>query len=327
MQPFAYSRASSVAEAIAAAAQGARYLAGGTNLLDLMKADVEAPARLVDITRLPLASIEALDGGGLRIGALVRNADCANHPAVRTRYPLLSRALLSGASAQLRNMATVGGNLLQRTRCHYFVDVAFAACNKRSPGSGCAAREGHHRQHAIFGASPLCIATHPSDMAVALAALEAVIEVQGPVGTRRLAMEDFHRLPKDTPERDHTLAPGEIIVAIELAPSGFARHWHYVKVRDRASYAFALVSAAVALEIEEGAVRTARIALGGVAHKPWRARESEALLAGKPLDRAAIRQAADASVEGARPLSGNAFKVELTRRAVRRALQQAGGVA
>jgi xanthine dehydrogenase YagS FAD-binding subunit len=323
VRPFTYRRAESVEQAIDAAKHGARYLAGGTNLLDLMKGDVESPEAIVDIRRLPLDGLEVLENGVLRIGALVRNSDCANHPAVRANHPLLSRALLSGASAQLRNMATVGGNLLQRTRCHYFVDPAFVECNKRTPGSGCAAREGFHRQHAIFGASPACIATHASDMAVALAALEAVVEVRGPAGMRRLAMDDFLRLPKESPERDHNLAPAEMIVAIELPPPRFARHWHYLKIRDRASYAFALVSVAVGLEIDGGIVRTARIALGGVAHKPWRAREAESLLAGRPLDPATFEAAGEASIAGARALRDNAFKLPLARRSVVRALREA----
>jgi xanthine dehydrogenase YagS FAD-binding subunit len=283
--------------------------------------------RLVDINRLPLAQVTETAGGGVRIGAMVRNSDCANHPLVRDRYPLLSQAFLAGASPQLRNMASVGGNLLQRTRCSYFYDTAFAACNKRSPGSGCAARDGFNRMHAILGASPQCIATHPSDMAVALAALDAVIEAIGPRGARRIAFADFHRLPGDTPQRDTNLEPDELIVAVELPPSPFGARSHYLKVRDRASYAFALVSVAAALDMRDGTVRGARIAMGGVAHKPWRATEAERALEGRRLDEGSIAGAARASVAGAKPHRHNAFKVELAQRAVERALRVAGGVA
>jgi xanthine dehydrogenase YagS FAD-binding subunit len=325
---FAYQRADRVEEALAAIAKpGAKLLAGGTNLLDLMKGDVESPDRLVDIGKLPLGEIVALPDGGLRIGALVRNSDAANHALVRQRYPVLAQALLAGASPQLRNMASVGGNLMQRTRCHYFYDVAFPACNKRVPGTGCAAREGHNRIHAIFGASTECIATHPSDMAVALAALDAIVEARGPAGTRRIPIAEFHRLPGTTPERDTNLSARELIVAVELPRSPFAAHSHYLKVRDRASYAFALVSVAAALEERDGTVSDARIVLGGVAHKPWRVERAERLLAGRRLDSVAIEAAAAAAIEGARPLRDNAFKVELARRAVAQALRTAGGQA
>jgi xanthine dehydrogenase YagS FAD-binding subunit len=327
---FAYVRADSVDAAIDAA-RGAdvRYIGGGTNLLDLMKGGVEHAGTLVDITRLgELARIENTEGGGLRIGALVRNSDLASHPEIRRRYPLLSAALLAGASQQLRNMATTGGNLLQRTRCHYFVDTGFAACNKRKPGSGCAAIGGVNRQHAILGASDACIATHPSDMAVALAALDASVRVRGPNGERTIAFEDFHRLPGDTPERDTNLAPGELITAVELPANGFARHWDYLKIRDRASYAFALVSVAAALDVGDGGtIRDARIALGGVAHKPWRARETEKKLVGSKLTDASLADAAREAVAGAKPYSGNAFKVKLAPAAIERAVRNAEGLA
>jgi len=323
VNPFAYVRAERVEDAVAAGGADVRFLAGGTNLVDLMKNRVEQPAAIVDITRLPLARIVETQDGGLSIGALVTNADCANDARVRTRYPLLSRALLSGASPQLRNMATTGGNLLQRTRCGYFMDPAFPACNKRSPGSGCGALDGHNRMHAILGASPQCIATHPSDMAVALAALEAVVVVRSPRGERRIPMEEFHRLPGDRPERDTTLAPGELIVAVELPSAGFAERSAYLKVRDRASYAFALVSAAVALDVHDGTIREARVALGGVAHKPWRARETERLLTGARLDADVFARAAKVCVAGAQPRRENAFKIELAPRTVERALQLA----
>jgi xanthine dehydrogenase YagS FAD-binding subunit len=320
MQSFAYERPDRVEAALGAMGANTRFLAGGTNLLDLMKVRVELPVRIVDINRLPLAQVQDARDGGLVIGALVRNSDCAVHPMVKSRYPLLSQALLSGASPQLRNMATMGGNLLQRTRCAYFMDIGNARCNKREPGSGCAAREGHHRNHAILGASDHCIATHPSDMAVALAALEAIVVVRGPDGERRIPMEDFHRLPGDTPHVDTNLEPGELILAIELPPGPFARHARYLKVRERASFAFATVSVAAALDIRDDVVRAARIVLGGVAHKPWRVREAEEALVGKPLDDAALEAAAEACVAGARPLPENRYKVALARAAVKRAL-------
>lgn len=328
MQAFSYMRAQGVDEAVVAMREPhSRFIAGGTNLLDLMKGDVERPTLLVDITRLPLADVTETAEGGLRIGALVRNSDLANHAAVRQRYPLLSQALLSGASPQLRNMATVGGNLLQRTRCYYFTDAAFPACNKRLPGSGCGARDGVNRIHAIFGASEQCVATHPSDMCVALAALDAMVEVKSESGTRQLRFADFHRLPSDTPERDTNLRRDELIVAVILPRSSFAANSYYLKVRDRASYAFALVSVAAALRIDDGRVADSRIVLGGVAHKPWRVNAAERALIGKPLDAASIAAACDAAADGAKPLRDNAFKVALTRRAVDRALHSAGGMA
>jgi xanthine dehydrogenase YagS FAD-binding subunit len=326
MQAFVYLRPTSLDEALAAGRDpNTRYLAGGTNLLDLMKGYVEQPTRLVDINRLPLGEVIELPGGGLRIGALVKNSDLANDLLIRERYPLLAQALVSGASPQLRNMATVGGNLLQRTRCGYFTDAAFGQCNKRMPGTGCGAREGSNRMHAIFGASDQCIASNPSDMAVALLGLDATVLLRGTRGDGRIALADFHRLPGTTPQQDNNLEPGDLITAIELPPSRFAAHSHYLKVRDRASYAFALVSVACALEMSGGRVTDARIVLGGVAHKPWRASAAERQLVGSRLEPGAVESAARASVEGARPYRDNAFKVALTERAVARAVRTAGG--
>jgi xanthine dehydrogenase YagS FAD-binding subunit len=325
MRAFDYVRAERIDDAVAAlTGANTRCLAGGTNLLDLMKGYVEQPTRLIDITRLPLRDIESLPDGGLRIGALVRNSDLANDANVRARYPLLAQALVSGASPQLRNMATVGGNLLQRTRCHYFTDVGFTSCNKRTPGSGCAAREGSNRIHAILGASEHCIATHPSDMCVALAALDAVVETQSAAGARRIPMSEFHRLPGDTPERDTELRQGELITGVALPPSAFAGHSRYLKVRDRASYEFALVSVAAGLDIRGNTVRDARIVLGGVAHKPWRATAAEQVLVGHALDDSALAAAGKAATQGARPYRDNAFKVTLAERAVLRAVREAG---
>jgi len=303
---------------------GATFIAGGTNLLDLMQGHVINPMHLVDITRLEgLAQVHALPDGGLRIGALVSNAATAEHEWVRSRYPLLAEALLAGASPQLRNMATVGGNLLQRTRCPYFYDLGFAHCNKRQPGSGCDALEGFNRNLAILGASEQCVATNPSDMNVALAALDAMVQVISPRGPRQVPLRDLHRLPGDTPERDSNLAPGEIIVAVDLPRSPFARHSHYLKLRDRASYAFALVSVAAALHMEGDVVQDVRLALGGVAAKPWIVEEAPGLLAGKPLSAANLAVVAEAGLRGARPLAGNAFKVDLAKRAIVRALTTA----
>jgi len=311
------------------AAGAAKFIAGGTNLLDLMKENVMRPARLVDINPLALSDIEATAGGGLRLGALARNADTAYDPLVAARYPLLSAAILAGASPQIRNMASNGGNLLQRTRCHYFYDAG-VPCNKRAPGSGCPAVSGLARQHAILGASELCIATHPSDMCVALRALDAVVLVQSPRGGRAIAFEDFHRLPGDRPDMDTTLAHDELITHLELpAPApGFAAHSAYLKLRERASYAFALVSVAAMLDMDDGGVvRAARIALGGVAHKPWREPEAEALLVGQPASEALFAQAAERLLQGARPQGvgpgSNAFKIAMAQRAVVRALQTA----
>jgi xanthine dehydrogenase YagS FAD-binding subunit len=323
MTPFTYVRVADVAGALEQGrAENARFLAGGTNLVDLMKEGVERPGGLVDISRLPLDAIEDLGDGGLRLGALATNASTAYHPAVEKRYPLLASAILAGASPQLRNAATNGGNLNQRTRCYYFYDIA-TACNKRQPGSGCGAIGGVNRIHAILGASEHCIATYPSDMAVALAALKAEVRVTGPKGDRTIAFADYHRLPEDEPWRDNVLAPGELVTAIDLPPEGFAENYTYLKIRDRLSYAFALVSAAVALRLDGGRIEEARIALGGVAHKPWRVPAAEELLHGEaPSDRAFTR-VADAVLAGAVGQGGNDFKIELARRTIIRALRQA----
>lgn len=322
MQAFSYQRATDVPSAVAAGQQpGARYIGGGTNLLDLMKSGVERPVALIDISRLPLAAIDDTPDGGLSIGALASNSDVADHPAVRTRFPLLSQALVAGASGQLRNMATIGGNLLQRTRCYYFVDPAFTSCNKRLPGSGCGALEGHNRIHAIVGATDTCIAVNPSDMNVALAALDATVRVAGAGGERRIAFADFHRLPGSAPERDTTLGHGELIVAIELPPAPrLAARSTYLKIRDRASYAFALVSVAAAVDVAAGKVADVRVALGGIAHKPWRAREVEAALRGRPLTADRIAAAARLAVPDARGFRDNVFKIDLARNAIARAL-------
>ncbi|HEY2713322.1 MAG TPA: xanthine dehydrogenase family protein subunit M [Chthoniobacterales bacterium] len=323
MNPFTYARATDAQAAIngVAANPRAKFLGGGTNLVDLMKMGVEQPAQLVDINRLPLTRVEELpNNGGVRIGALVRNSDLAENDLIKSRYPLLSEALLSGASPQLRNLATTGGNLLQRTRCYYFYDPAFPMCNKRAPGSGCGALEGYNRIHAILGQSEQCIATHPSDMCVALAALEAVVRVQGPQGERTIAFEDFHRLPGDTPNVETSLQPNELIMAVDLPPLRFAQRSHYLKVRDRASYAFALVSVAAALEMDGGTIKTARLALGGVAHKPWRARKAEQALAGKSPNEQSFRAAAETELANAKGYKYNAFKIELARRAIIQAL-------
>jgi xanthine dehydrogenase YagS FAD-binding subunit len=322
MKTFDYVRPASVQDAVAAAsAPDAAYLASGTNLLDLMKGGVTSPSRIVDISRLPgLDRIEDLPGGGVRIGALVRNADLAHDPAFARQFPAVAEALLSGASAQLRNAATVGGNLLQRARCAYFYDVA-SACNKRTPGVGCDARGGDNRLHAVMGWSESCIATHPSDFCVPLVALDAVVEVEGRNGRREIPLDAFHRLPGDTPERESVLEAGEMIVALRLPPEAarFAAHARYLKVRERTCYAFAVVSAAAALRIEKGTIVEARLALGGVALKPWRAREAEAVLAGGRADAAHFKRAAEAALAEAKPSGDNAFKIELARRIVVRA--------
>jgi xanthine dehydrogenase YagS FAD-binding subunit len=321
---FGYARATDVADAVRriAADPAAKFIAGGTNLIDLMKENVARPARLIDISRLPLDKVEEARDGGLRIGALVPNSDLAYHPQIEARYPLLGSAILAGASQQLRNMASTGGNLLQRTRCSYFYDTA-TPCNKREPGSGCSAIGGFNRNHAILGASEHCIATHPSDMCVALAALEARVLATGPGGERSIAFGDFHRLPGDTPQIDSNLRADEIITAIELPPKGFAKNYTYLKIRDRLSYAFALVSVAAGLDIEGGTIKEARLALGGVAHKPWRDREAEAQLAGTPAAPESFQRAADTVLRGARGFGHNDFKLELARRAIARALSQA----
>jgi len=321
---FQYERAADVADAVRRMAAGpaAKFIAGGTNLIDLMREDVERPARLIDISRLPLTAVEETPAGGLMIGALVPNSDLAYHPLVERRYPVLSSAILAGASQQLRNMASTGGNLLQRTRCGYFYDTVMP-CNKRAPGSGCAALHGFNRMHAILGASESCIATHPSDMCVALAMLEAKVHVTGPAGERTIPFADFHRLPGDTPERDTNLDPGEMVTAVELPTQGFAAHHSYLKIRDRLSYAFALVSVAVGMELEGDRIAHARFALGGVAHKPWRDPEAEASLAGRTADETAFGEAADLLLRDAKGHGHNDFKIGLARRAIVRALTQA----
>jgi len=322
MNPFQYSKPADVHAAVHLSSAASRFIAGGTNLLDLMKENISRPEHLIDITGLPLNEIEQTAEGGLRIGALVSNADLAWHPLIEQRYPLLSQAILAGASPQLRNMASTGGNLLQRTRCYYFYDAS-VPCNKREPGSGCPARTGLNRIHAILGASEQCVATHPSDMCVALAALEARVHVEGRGGARIIEFADFHRLPGDAPQRDNQLADDELITAIELPADHLARHSHYLKIRDRASYAFALVSVAAALELEGDRIVDARLALGGVAHKPWRDRAVEASLIGRAVSRATFSNAADAVLQDAEPLEHNGFKIKLARRAIIRALSDA----
>src|SRR6267154_1395435 len=323
MKNFDYFRPATISDAVAAAAEpGAAYLASGNNLLDLMKGGISHPNRLVDVTRLPgLDRIERLPDGGIRIGALVRNADLAHDPDFAKSYPAVAEALLSGASAQLRNAATVGGNLLQRTRCGYFYDTA-SACNKREPGAGCAARGGENRLHAVLGWSEACIATHPSDFCVPLVALDAVVEIEGRGGRREIALEALHRLPGDTPERESELEPGDLIVALRLPGEAgmFAPHARYLKVRERTSYAFAVVSAAAALRIEQGKIKDVRLALGGVAAKPWRARAAEESLAGALPTADAFRRAAQAALADAQPSGDNLFKIELAQRILVRTL-------
>jgi len=327
MEPFTFSRAADPAQAITAGAaastaqQGAevRFVAGGTTLIDLMKLDVETPSRVVDINHLPLAKVERTPDGGLRIGALVRNSDLANNAEVRRDYAVLSEALLSGASGQLRNMATTGGNLLQRTRCVYFRDTD-TPCNKRQPGSGCSAIHGFNRNLAVLGTSDQCIASNPSDMNVALTALEAVIVIRGVRGERKVPIGDFFLLPGDTPDRETVMMPGDLITDVLLPPPRAGARSHYLKLRDRASYEFALASAAVVLESEGGAIRHARVALGGVGTRPWRSAEAEAALIGKPATRAAFAAAAEAAMRDARPQSQNGFKIELAKRCLASAL-------
>ena len=324
MHPFSFTTAESATAALRFAADdpNARYLAGGTTLVDLMKLDVERPTQLIDITALPLADITTLPNGVLRIGAMVRNSDLAHNEDVRRRYPMLSQALLAGASGQLRNMATTGGNLLQRTRCPYFRDTAMP-CNKREPGTGCAALHGENRGHAVLGTSEACIATHPSDMAIALVALDAMVRTTRPEGERAIPIRELHRVPGNHPEIETTLAPGELITAVEIPPLPFAARSLYLKVRDRASYAFALASAAVAIDLDRGTVRDARVALGGVGTVPWRSREAEDALRGRPAGIATYRGAAEAALAGAVPRKDNAFKIELARRTLVRALVRA----
>jgi xanthine dehydrogenase YagS FAD-binding subunit len=316
MTPFSYSRADNAADAIRLGGDaGAKFLGGGTNLVDLMRETIERPSALIDVTGLDGGIVDSSEGG-LKIGAAVRNSQLAADRRVRSRFPLLTRAIVAGASAQIRNMATVGGNLLQRTRCTYFYDDAGSACNKRLPGQGCDARQGFHRYHAILGASEQCIATHPSDMAVALAALDAVVHLEGRDGARSIALTDLHRLPGERPDIETVLKPGELITALELPPLSLARNSTYRKVRDRASYAFALISVAAALEVKDGRITDVRLALGGVAHKPWRAAKAEAALIGQPASETSFLAAADAELADAVPLPLNAFKVELARRTI-----------
>ena len=324
MRPGDAEAAIRIAAQTKTAQQGAdvRFLAGGTTLLDLMKLNVETPARLVDINRLPFAKVEATPDGGLRIGATVRNSDLAYHPTVRRDYLVLSEAILAGASAQLRNMATTAGNLLQRTRCMYFRDTAMP-CNKREPGTGCPAIGGSNRTLAVLGTSESCIATNPSDMNVALAALEATVHVQGTKGTRAVPIGEFHLLPGQTPERETVLEPGDLVTHVTLPPPVAGSKQLYLKLRDRASYEFALASAAVVLTLASGRVTRARVALGGVGTKPWRSPEAEAALVGQPAEAASFRRAAEAALRDARPRSENAFKIELAKRCLAHALQTA----
>jgi xanthine dehydrogenase YagS FAD-binding subunit len=324
---FSYTRAGDVVTAVSEIARDneAKVIAGGTNLIDLMKENVARPSRLIDITRLPFDKIEETEDGGLRIGALVTNTDVAYDEQVEKRYPLISEAILAGASQQLRNMATTGGNLMQRTRCYYFYDTA-TPCNKREPGTACSAINGFNRIHAILGASEYCIATHPSDMCVALAALEATVRVTGKDGERAIPFAEFHRLPGDAPQTDTNLRADEIITAVDLPAKGFAENYAYLKVRDRASYAFALVSVAAALEMDGSAIKEARLALGGVAHKPWRDAEVEAMLNGKEASKENFQKAAEAILRDAKGFGHNDFKIELAKRAVVRALRQASAM-
>jgi xanthine dehydrogenase YagS FAD-binding subunit len=327
METFNYVKASSIDKAVASGSTG-KFIAGGTTLVDLMKLNVERPTALVDINLLPLEKIEKLPTGGLRIGAMVRNSDLAWHPEIKESYAVLSQAILSGASPQLRNMATTGGNLLQRTRCAYFREPTAGTpggygCNKRTPGTGCAALEGYHRTHAILGASEHCIATHPSDMCVAMAALEAVITVEGSKGKRTIPIAEFHKLPGDTPHIENALEPGELVTCVDLPRPVEGARSVYLKLRDRASYEFALASAAVVVKVEGGHIRYIRVALGGVGTKPWRSHEAEAALAGKPVDAAGFRAAAQAALANAKPRTDNAFKVELVRRCLVRTLKLA----
>ena len=328
MRNFSYVRATSVKEAVQQAATGnSMFIAGGTNLVDRMKVFLDEPSQLIDITRLDMTRIEQTRDG-LRLGALVSNTAVADHPEVRRNYPMLSRAILLGASQQIRNVATTGGNLLQRTRCPYYYDTAFD-CNKREPGSGCAALTGINRIHALLGASDQCVAVHPSDMCVPLAALDAIVEVESPKGKRQIPFTDFHRLPGNTPQRDTNLEPGELIMALILPPAPFANSV-YLKLRDRASYAFALVSVAAAVEVADSRIKTARLAMGGMAHKPWRFTEAESFLTGKAATTETFQQAAEIALQGAKPLAYNGFKVELAKRAIRRALTvsaKGGGIA
>jgi xanthine dehydrogenase YagS FAD-binding subunit len=328
MKSFDYQRASTIDDALHGAARPhTKYIAGGTNLIDLMKAGIEAPDALIDLSRLKLDVVENVPNGGVRIGATARNSDVANHALIRDRYPLLSQALVAGASPQLRNMATVGGNLMQRTRCHYFYDVGFDRCNKRQPGSGCGAIQGRNRMHAILGASSACVAVNPSDMNVALRALDAVVIVRDAQGMRHIPIGEFHRLPGNHPETDTTLSDGALILGLELPPPVAGMRSHYLKIRDRASYAFAIVSVAAAVALHGETVVDARIALGGVAHKPWRVRAAEEALIGKSINQTTVRKAADILLKDAHALAENQFKIPLARSAIERAMFAAAGVA
>lgn len=325
MEPFKFSRATDNSAAIhLATLTNSRFIAGGTNLLDLMKLNVETPQQLVDINRLNIKNVEVLSNGNIRIGALVKNSDLSYHPEIKKRYPMLSEALLSGASPQLRNMATTGGNIMQRTRCPYFYDTAFA-CNKRTPGSGCSAIIGFNRNNAVLGTSDQCIATHPSDMCVAMAALGAVIHVEGSKGQRAIPFADFHLLPGKTPNMEHNLRTGELITSVEIPNLPFAANSHYLKVRDRASYEFALTSAAVAMEIENGRIKNSRVALGGVGTKPWRSLLAEKVLMGAVANTQTYRTAAEAALSEAKGYQHNTFKIELAKRTLVRALSTIGG--
>ncbi len=328
MNPFQYLRATSTEGAIRSGAQhGAKFLGGGTNLVDLMKYSVETPTSLIDVTHLQFSEVTSGPSGGATIGAGVRNSDLANHEIIRSQYPLLSQALLAGASPQLRNMATTGGNLLQRTRCYYFMDTAFFQCNKRAPGSGCGAIQGFNRIHAILGqtdkgpaSAESCIATNPSDMNVAMAALNATVQVQGPKGKRSIPIADFHRLPGREPQLDTTLRPDELILAVDLPPANFAKNSYYLKARDRQSYAFALVSVAVGLDMNGQTIRSAGLALGGVAHKPWISLQANKALTGQPPTPETFRHAADLALTGAKGYEHNTFKIELAKQTIVRAL-------
>jgi len=324
MIQFQFDRAATAKAAVSALANNAKIIAGGTNLVDLMKRNVMAPAKLVDINALPLKSI-AQQSGKIMIGALALNSQVADDKLILEKHPLLSKALNAGASAQIRNMATVGGNIMQRTRCSYFYDNALP-CNKREPGSGCGALEGANRMHAIFGTSEKCIAVHPSDMCVALVALDATVVVSGPKGERRIPFEDFHRLPGSQPEQDNTLQKDELIVSVEIPDNAFSKNTHYYKVRDRASYAFALVSVAAALDMDGKNIKEARLAMGGVAHKPWRLKEAEKALAGKPATEETFRQAAEIAMQGAKAFKHNAFKLKLGPNVIVEALKNAAGI-
>lgn len=325
MQPFEYSRAKATDDAVKALATGkTKLVAGGTNLLDLMKEHVETPSRLLDLNDLAMSAIEST-ATGVRIGALARMSDTASHDLIRTKFPAISEALLLSASPQLRNMASMGGNIMQRTRCAYFRDITFPACNKRNPGSGCSAIAGENRMHAILGTSDACIATHASDFAVALAALDGIVQVRGPKGARDIAAVDFHLLPGSTPNREHSLAPDEVITALLIPAAPHAERSHYLKVRDRASYEFAVTSAAAGIAMNGSTIGSARLALGGVGTKPWRSKEAEAVLVGKTPSDALFREAADVALRGAKPQKHNGFKVELAKRTIVRAFQTLSG--